>query len=105
WRGRRRGSALVRVRGRRGRLEPVGLVVDVGEFTQRRDVLAGVVRAEEQLAATVQGGPHVGLCAATVAPVGGTQGSGGQQSVHVVYLSFVSSVVSILVGLSRSCRV
>ena len=81
-----RGSALVGGSGGAGRDEALRLVMDVSELTQRGDMLAGVVSTEEELATAVQGGPHVCLGPAPVTAVGSTQGSGGQQSVHVVNL-------------------
>src|SRR6185436_5460992 len=66
--------------------EPAGLVLDVlGNFTELVAVLAGVVRAEEKLAAALELYPEIGLGATPVAPVdrGERCCAGGCRSSHV----------------------
>lgn len=71
-------------------METVGLVVDVdGDLAKLVTVLAGVVRAEEKLAATGELDAQVGLSTATVAAVHSAQwGTGGNCSGHLWPLSF-----------------
>ena len=67
-------SPLVEGGGARRVGEPVGLVHEVhGDLTELVSVLARVVSAEEKLAAGVQLDAKVGLGAAAVAAVSGTQ--------------------------------
>jgi hypothetical protein len=67
---------------RAGLHEPLALVVDVGQADEGRDVLAAVVRAEEELSTRVERGAHVCLGAAAVATVRCGQGR-CQCGVHV----------------------
>jgi hypothetical protein len=57
--------------------------VDLGEPGQGRDVLAPVVRAEQELSTGVEDGPDVRLGIAAVATVGGGQGCWCHHGVHV----------------------
>ena len=82
------GVSAESVVGRRRRPvgEPAGLVLDVlGNLTELVAVLAGVVRAEEKLAAALELYPEVGLGAAPVTPVdrGERCCAGGCRSSHV----------------------
>lgn len=68
WRGRATSTASS---GPLGGVQPVGLVQDVdGDVGQLRQVLAGVVRAEQQLPARREASTQVRLGTATVASVG-----------------------------------
>ena len=83
-----RGGRSQSSSGRRRRPvgEPAGLVLDVlGDLAELVAVLAGVVGAEEQLAAALELYPEVGLGAASVAPVdrGERCCAGGCRSSHV----------------------
>src|SRR6478609_7768724 len=80
------GSGLA---ARGGRVELVGLVVDGrGDLAELLAVLAGVVRAEQQLAAGLELHPEVGLGAAAVAAVTGREdglgGCGGSGHVSLI---------------------
>src|ERR1044072_4782069 len=65
--------------------QPLRLVLYLsGDLLELRGELATVVSAEEQFTTAQQNDAQVGLCAATVASVGGRQRArGGQNSSHV----------------------
>src|SRR6266702_5183754 len=76
-------STFVERRDCRSVLQPNGLVFDSRlELAQPRLVLPRVVGAEQQLRTGDQRHPHVGLGAATVAPVAGGKRTGGQCGGH-----------------------
>src|SRR5262245_18850529 len=79
----RSASALVVGRDRRRVVETVGLVVDTdGDLPELVAVLAGVVGAEEELAAAGQLDAKVGLGSAAVTTVGRGQCARGNCSGH-----------------------
>ena len=71
-------------------MQPLALVVDLGEAHEGWDVLTAVVRAEQQLSTGVEAGAHVGLGAAAVATVRRGQGR-CQCGVHVGLLGSLGS--------------
>lgn len=71
-------------------VEPFALVIDArGQWTQRVQVLARVVAAEQEFSTVLHYDTNIRGCAATIATICGRQWSGGRQGWRHLSTSYI----------------